>query len=330
MNDWSRHNLLTQGKGPKGSRAKVISELRERQRRPSLSSSGGDSFDRPGSPALSRISNSLSPELVQACIDFFFENVYPTQPVLERQSLNQTVAIMYQDTEAHCLVLSLCAFMLIQPHMNVPASMLPGHADMIGSTKAVGMTLIQDVLQVRKRIDPYENPTVQSVLTSFFLFGSYFCLEKHPTAWAYLRDATTVALLLNMHQEQSYAHMNPLEAELKRRLYWLLFVSERAYALQEQRPLTLYDTISMPMMGHDPSEDPTKLIGFIHLIQLYKPVDHTFVGFWNQSITSGTTAEWIRDLQKRLAEALPDYLKSTEVQAVDLKTSQLWLRVMIW
>lgn len=308
----------------------MISELRQRQRRSSFSSTLGESSTPTGLPSLSRTTNSLSSELVEACIDYFFDDVYPTQPVLERRSFNQSVNLMYQNPEAYCLVVSLCAYMLIQPNMNVSATMLPGRADLIGSTKAVGIALIQDVLDVRKTMDPYEDPTVQSVLASFFLFGSYFCLEKHPTAWAYLRDATTVALLLNMHQEQSYIHMNPIEADLKRRLYWLLYVTERAYALQEQRPLTLYDTISMPKIGNDPREDPKKLIGFTHLIQLYKPFDHTFVGVWNQSITNGTTAEWICGLQKQLSEALPDYLRSTEVQAVDLKTSQQWLRVMIW
>ena len=236
---------------------------------------------------------------------------------------------MYQDSQAYCMVVSLCAYMLIQPNMQLPASLISG-STVVGSSTALGTTLLSDVLEIRKTIDPYENPSVQAVRTSFFLFGSYFCLEKQSTAWAYLRDATTVALLLGMHHENNYTKLSQPEADLRRSLYWLLYVTERAYALQAQRPLTLYDTIGLPVSREGAGEDTKKTVGFIHLISLYKPFDHTFVGLWNQSIENGTTAEWICNLQRQLSEALPEYLGSTEIQAVDLKTSQQWLRVMIW
>lgn len=237
---------------------------------------------------------------------------------------------MYEDAQAYCLVVSLCAYMLIQPNMHVSPTLLPGSSGAIGSSAALGKTLIQDVLQVRKSLDPYENPSVDSVRSSFFLFGSYFCLEKHPTAWAYLRDASTIALLLGMHQEDAYRDADPLEATLNRRLYWLLYVTERAFALQSQRPLTLYDTIELPSVPQESREERERITGFVHLIQLFKPFDHTFVGLWNQSIETGNAADWIASLQNQLSAALPKYLKSTEVQAVDLQTSQKWLRVMIW
>ena len=84
----------------------------------------------------------------------------------------------------------------------------------------------------------------------------------------------------------------------------------------------------MPNIYENPKES-VELSGFLHLIILFKPFDDAFVGLWNQSV-QGTNPDWIVDLQKQLAEALPRYLSSTETQAVDLKTSQHWLQVMIW
>lgn len=236
---------------------------------------------------------------------------------------------MHQDIHAYCLVASLCAYMLIQSNIQLPASVSQAYSDFAESTTALGSTLVRDVLEMRKSIDAFENPTFHMVMTSFFLFGSYFCLEKQSTAWAYLRDSTTMALLLGMNREETYRQMDPSESQLKRRLYWLLFVTERAYALQAQRPLTLYDTIDLPQARGDETENE-KILGFLNLISLYRPFDHTFVGLWNSSIENGTTAEWISSLQRQLSEALPRYLKTTETQAVDLKTSQQWLRIMIW
>ena len=71
------------------------------------------------------------------------------------------------------------------------------------------------------------------------------------------------------------------------------------------------------------------LVGFNNLIALYKPFDDTFVGLWNQS-TSGATTGWLGMLQEQLTAALPQYIRGTEIQAVDLHISQQWLRIMIW
>lgn len=44
----------------------------------------------------------------------------------------------------------------------------------------------------------------------------------------------------------------------------------------------------------------------------------------------GSSIDWIVNLQNQLIQALPQYLNSTETQAVDLRTSQHWLQIMIW
>ena len=98
--------------------------------------------------------------------------------------------------------------------------------------------------------------------------------------------------------------------------------------MQAQKPLTLHDTIALPNLREDPGE-AVALTGFLHLIMLFKPFDDTFMGLWNESV-QGSSVDWIVSLQKQLLKALPQYLKSTETQAVDLRTSQHWLQIMIW
>lgn len=71
------------------------------------------------------------------------------------------------------------------------------------------------------------------------------------------------------------------------------------------------------------------MAGFIYLVNLYLPFDDTFVGLWNNSRSDCSTF-WLAQLQERLSEALPAYLNVTESQAADLKTSQHWLRTMVW
>lgn len=98
--------------------------------------------------------------------------------------------------------------------------------------------------------------------------------------------------------------------------------------MQRHHPLTLSDRIRMPSVDEDPSET-VELSGFLHLVNLFKPFDEVFVGLWNKTRRDCSTA-WLAQLQKQLANALPTHLESTEGQAADLRTSQQWLRTMVW
>nr|POE86905.1 putative sucrose utilization protein suc1 [Quercus suber] len=267
-------------------------------------------------------------DMITSCVTYYFENLYATQPILHRQRVGETIGIMDSNIEAYCLVVSLCAYMMIQPNMILPPGAFDGLEVPPQSSLQLGHTLLQEALRVRKQSSYIENPTIWSVITSFFFFGSFFCLDQHNTAWFHLREATTLAQILGMHDESHYTNLDVIENSRQRRLYWLLFVTERAYALQQHRPLTLHSTINLPTLDEDPAET-IELNGFLHLVNLYRPFDDTFVGTWNKART-GCTTEWVAQLQQQLSEALPEYLHSTESQAVDLRTSQQWLRTMVW
>ncbi|KAI9880714.1 MAG: hypothetical protein M1830_000997 [Pleopsidium flavum] len=323
------YNAIPQKKGPKGSRAKVISELRKHSELAlKLQTRLHELECPPLSPTFSRTPGLLSPEMISACIEFFFEHMYPTMPILHRPRLQHMVIDIDNSVETYCLITSLCAFMLIQPGVRVPEShVVPGETGTVVSS-ATGTTLLDEALRVRKGCEYIESPTLATVITSFFLFGCYFGLDKHNTAWFHLREATTLAQILGMQDESNYRTGDLVDCSRRRRLYWLLFVTERAYALQRHRPLTLHATIELPTLDEDPDET-VAISGFISLVRLYRPFDDTFVGLWNQT-RAGCSTAWLAQLQKQLMDALPTYLNSTESQAADLRTSQQWLRTMVW
>ena len=312
--------------GPKGSRAKVISELRETQRQSQLASHCHGLDSPPGSPAFARRSGLLSIEIITASVDFFFANLYPTQPILSRRAVGEAIGQMETNPEAYCLIASLCGYMLIQPNMELEPSLFESIELQPQSKDHLGRLLMQEAMRVRKGFNWVEVPSVWSVITSFFFFGSHFCLELHGTAWFHLREATTLALTMGMDEEAAYQMPDLALSSCKRRLYWLLLVTERAYAIQQHRPLSLHATIELPAID---DEEAVELSGFLHLVHLFRPLDDTFIGLWNKARTGCTTA-WLAQIQQQLSDALPMYLQSTEIQAVDLKCSQQWLRTMVW
>lgn len=225
------YNAIPQKKGPKGSRAKVISELRETQRQTSLSAKVQNRMNGinspPSSPTLAPTPGLLTCEMVSECLDFFFSHMYSTMPILHRQRLEQQAMYMDQNLDTYCLLSSLCAFMMLQPGMAMPCGDPYGLDSMPGANIVSGTLLLEETLRVRKGYDYLDSPTLNSLCTSYFLFACYYGVELHDKAWYHLREATTLAHMIGMNKEETYMQYDNLEASRRRRLFWLLFVTER-------------------------------------------------------------------------------------------------------
>ncbi len=148
-------------------------------------------------------------------------------PILYREQLRQTARDIGHSAEAYCLITAFCAFMLIQPGIVLKMGRVVEEQASSTNSPRLGKLLMEDSARLRKGYDYVENPTVNTAITSFFLFGCCFGLNKHNTAWFHLREATALAQILGMQDENTYIFDNVVETSRKRRLYWLLFVTER-------------------------------------------------------------------------------------------------------
>ena len=160
-------------------------------------------------------------------MEFFFGNLYPSQPILHRQRIRDTITGMEHSVEAYCMIVALCAYVMIQSNMSVPPNVvLHGETHQV-SNISLGVVLLEESVRMRRAHKYIENPSLLTVTTSFFFFGSYFCLDRDNSAWFYLREATTYAQLLEMHDEETYKIGDSIDCSRRRRLYWVLFVAER-------------------------------------------------------------------------------------------------------
>jgi hypothetical protein len=118
-----------QKKGPKGSRSKVITEIRDSQQQvlklePKPISSGFSRGFRsplgskyvPSSLNLQRRTGGLlSCSLINGCIEWHFANIYAWQPVLDPAFVESVVKRMDGGCdESYCLIAALCALVLLQ------------------------------------------------------------------------------------------------------------------------------------------------------------------------------------------------------------------------
>lgn len=344
---------IPQKKGPKGSRAKVITEIRDTQQQQkhhhhkSSSPTNASNTSKPNheaernpfdfnTPPMSPTANVrnldlLSAQTVDSCINFFSDHLYPTMPIFSRQHLN-ALAVEYRSgsPEVYCLVLALCAFIMVQPGMSFDGMPMPAsyEEDPVAARYRLANLILKEIHRIRKSISYVDNPTVHSVQISFFIFASYFGLDKTNACWYHLREASTLAHMLNMNEEATYKVGDPVEKMYNRRFYWLVLITERAHALQRRKPLSMLATIELPTVDPDSPEAPV-VHGFVYLASLFRLIDDEFMALWNKAKSECSTS-YLSQLQSQLSDAIPPRLECTENQAADVKITQHWLRCMVW
>jgi hypothetical protein len=270
----------------------------------------------------------ISSDIIRRCVDGFFAHKYPIMPILDREQIYASLDNLHEHAEQYGLITALCAMIILQPEILGPPG--PSETSVEVGQLPSSELFITETHQSRRFCNHIENPTLATVQTSFFLFAALFSIGRDNSAWFYIREAMTMLQLQRFHEEDTYSSMaDPQYATYCRRTFWLLFITERAYALQRHRPLTLQRTIDLPTVS--PGPEATILSGFLDLVSLFQNFDDTFLSLWNLSSANPTTSpQSLIRLQDILKFALPDISDRTEIQQADLLVSRQWLKTMVW
>ncbi|OJD17786.1 hypothetical protein AJ78_02139 [Emergomyces pasteurianus Ep9510] len=290
----------------------------------------GDSAWKPPSnpkPAATR----LSPLVILAHVNVYLKYLFPIMPVFKQdQVLADSNEPERLNPQRYAFIVALCAATHIQLKLDGPVHHHKPDENLKlanGGTYISGEDLLSEALRARSDYDFIESPSIDNLLTSFYLFASYCNLDKQDHAWYYLCQALFMAHTLGLHQESSYCAFDVTEAEERRRVYWLLFVTERAYALQQTKPVILRNSIQKPEAFN--REDPFLAYGFLNLINLFEkltPEFYDWITLGERDEISGQTLSNL--ILCDLSSPIP--LEGVlETQHVDVLVTQLWLRAAL-
>lgn len=166
--------------------------------------------------------NSINEANMIPWIDVYFDRLHPTVPVLSRSSLFTRMMCQEhrKNSQFGSMVLSLCAFSLTQPiEINERAT--------TSSRATQARLMMHEATKMRSCSDFGEHPTIEAVLTSFFLFGCLFGSNQHNAAWLRLREALDLASSLGLNDPNSYRDLSGDEKGQRLRTYLVLSITER-------------------------------------------------------------------------------------------------------
>ncbi|OGM43078.1 amylase cluster transcriptional regulator AmyR [Aspergillus bombycis] len=273
----------------------------------------------------------LSPPILLAHVNVFFKYLFPIMPIVRQDQLQQDCHQPERlSPQRYAFIASLCAATHIQLKLDGAA---PGPdsatATIDGHPMLSGAELLAEAVRARKDYNVVDEINMENLLTSFFLFAAYGNLDRQDQAWFYLSQTMSMVFTLGLQRESTYSKLSVEEAEEKRRVFWLLFVTERGYALQQAKPVMLRNSIHKPQVLC--SDDPILAYGFINLINVFEKLSpnlYDWVSAGGGSSADGETPP-TSSIQCSLAKQI-SLEGVSEIQKVDILITQQWLQAMMW
>ena len=162
-----------------------------------------------------------------------------------------------------------------------------------------------------------ESITLNTTLTSYFLHIFYGRQpSRTQTAIFYIREAITFAQLFGMHIEDTYSRYHTKDQQVMRKLYFLLFMTERYLCINDGLP-TVLESISLPIAEDE--EIPDAVSGFLSLVTLFSTPGTDFFSKWTpHSSNVSINKERLLLIQYALQRPLENPKFSNDIQEVDI------------
>lgn len=182
--------------------------------------------------ASSSASRCLPSQVLRRHVYYFLRHLFPIWPVVRAsQALAECSDPGSLTPSRYCFLTALCTASSVQLKLDLarrePESEGPADETHECYHRLTSDYLLSEVLRTRSALNIAEEPDLDALLTSCFLFSVHANLGKHNQAWFYLSQSISFALVLHLHEESAYFRLTPPEAQLRRRIFWLLFIFER-------------------------------------------------------------------------------------------------------
>lgn len=252
--------------------------------------------------------------------------LYPLWPVIKVERLIASLQSESPDVEVFALAYALAA-----------ATATRTQSTDLNISKSNEAQILEEKCQAaRARVPKGRPPNLTSVRIAFFLHVYYDSLEMNSMkSMLYLREAVTIATMIGLHKESYYAEVPIQEREIRRRVLWLLFITERVIAALYEQPITLRTRIELPSTVD--TDEADVLTGFQLLARAFWRLDEAGIFNLLDELEVGASPS-SNGLTNRSQE-MPDFSNIIcsetarqgyvpSVQRLDLTISRCWLLVM--
>ncbi|KKK11853.1 hypothetical protein P175DRAFT_0343013 [Aspergillus ochraceoroseus IBT 24754] len=262
----------------------------------------------------------------------YHAHMYPVWPIVDVENILFTLQQDgdNQDYETYALAAAVAAGTIAQLRLG---------EDCLADQLVSADTFAQECMKARRFCDYRSRVNLNNVRTAFFLHVYYENMESGGSeSLLYLREAISLAQMMYLHREASYAAYAPEEQQIRRRVLWLLYITERGVCILHKLPIVLKTDIATPQL--DASADPQVLPAFLKLLALFTMFeqsrmfeileDHHLGTQSAQAAVNSLDARFVDLLHGGLRDGSPISEHISDVQRADLCVTWHWMRILLW
>jgi Fungal Zn(2)-Cys(6) binuclear cluster domain len=162
---------------------------------------------------------SLPVSLVLQYLDAYHERLYPVWPVVDRDEMSLRLQNP-DDADAYALCTALTAVVLAHLTFNP--------VDVVRAPHSVdNFWIAGESERARASLRYHEKPSLELLLSSFFLHIFYANNGQVCRATVLIREAITLAQFLELDHAKHYKRLPKKQAQLHLRIIWILSITER-------------------------------------------------------------------------------------------------------
>lgn len=193
--------------------------------------------------------------IITRCFDLFFEYLYPLTPLVHEPSLRDALTFFASQAATSAfsptsnpntsgsgplepwpdatftLLTAVCA----EAAFLLPKDLFPEGDSVAGVFLAASRSCLNSYLEA-----DLENPNANSIAIRYFHSNCLHAAGKPKYSWHIFGEATRLAQVMNLHEEDSLKNVFPIEAELRRRAFWIVYMGDKSAAILNNRPITIH------------------------------------------------------------------------------------------
>jgi len=259
----------------------------------------------------------LSVSCISQYLEIYQARGYGIWPVVDAEALTARLLTHPDDLEAYSLATAICAAIVSQFSFDAePGSPVEGHY------RVSARVFDNEAKKARRESDHMENVSIFSLLGSFFLHVYSANVGRMNVSTILLSEAITKAHIVGLHKITYYQGMTPEQTQHALRIYWLLFITERAHSLQHDVPTTLKRSPDLPPLEN--LNDGTVTPAYVQLCRLFSILDVTI------TVQPGTARNALALAQQQLSCDEASLSLEDELQRADIIMTQQWMRIFLW
>ncbi|KXJ90357.1 hypothetical protein Micbo1qcDRAFT_226235 [Microdochium bolleyi] len=187
--------------------------------------------------------------LMSRSLDLFFEYLYPLTPLVHETSLKGALGEFISFTNSmssgnhqgsHLEPWREPAFASVTAVAAASAFFLP--KDIFPEGRSVCDILLS---HSRASLNSYveadlASPNANSLAVRYFHSNCLHAAGLPGQSWLVFGEASRLAQSMQLYDDNALAGLDPLEAELRRRAFWILYMGDKSAAILNNRPITIH------------------------------------------------------------------------------------------